>query len=71
MRLTRHAANRRRLYRVGLDEIELMVRTGRTLEADTRANRRLAGTSADGRDFIIVIALDNPELVITLIEQRS
>jgi len=68
--LTRHAANRCRLYRIALGEIERIVRTGKALEPDMRGNRRILGAAADGRELIIVVALDNPELVITLIERQ-
>jgi len=69
--LTRHARNRSRLYGVGLDEIQRILETGDRLPPDVRGNRRTVGTTDNGRELVIVVALDNPNLVITLIEWRS
>ncbi len=69
MRLTRHAKNRLRLYSLNADEIDRLLTRGTALPPDENGNRRVLGTVADGREFMLVIALDNPDLVITLIER--
>lgn len=71
MRFTRHARNRRRLYRVEIGEIERILRSGTELAPDERGNRRILGVIRHGRELIVVVALDNPGLVITLIERRG
>jgi len=69
VRLTRHAKNRLRLYSLSADEIDRLLISGTALPLDENGNRRVLGTVADGREFMLVIALDNPDLVITLIER--
>ena len=69
MRLSRHARNRSRLYRIQSAEIELIVAGGRLIDFDARGNPRIAAVVADGREILVVVALDNPDLVITLMER--
>lgn len=70
VKLTRHARNRQRLYRLTAAEIGLILRHGEPLEPDGRGNPRVVGFSADLRWIVVVIAADNPELIVTLFERR-
>jgi Domain of unknown function (DUF4258) len=66
MRLSRHARNQMRLYRVAADEIRATVQEPRGRELDDHGNLRLAGETADGRPILVVVAGDDPDFVITL-----
>ena len=71
MRLTRHARNRARLYALTHGEIYRVLTGGATLAPDRRGNPRRLGRARDGRQIVVVVALDNPELVITLIDRSK
>ena len=66
MRLSRHAKNEMRLYRITAEDIEAVVRAPVTIELDGRGNRRLAGTALDGRHMLVLVAGDDPDFVITV-----
>jgi len=66
MRLSRHARNEMRLYRIASDDVESTMREPATREFDDRGNTRLAGETADGRPILVVIAGDDPDFVITV-----
>jgi hypothetical protein len=59
-----------KLYRVTRTQATVVARWGEDDGVDARGNRFRAGW-VDGRRIRVVIALDNPDLVITLYERRS
>jgi hypothetical protein len=54
MRLSRHARNEMRLYRVSPEEIEATIAHPTARDLDDRGNPRLAGETADGRRILVV-----------------
>ena len=70
MRFTHHARNRMRLYRIAPTQAARIARWGEDDGADARGNHFRVGW-IDGRLIRVVIALDNPDLVITLYERRT
>lgn len=66
MKLTRHARNEMRLYRIASSEVEGTLKSPLTSELDERGNSRLTGETADGRPMLVVVASDDPDLVITV-----
>ena len=66
MRLSRHARNEMRLYRIGADDIHATMLEPATRELDARGNARLAGETGDGRPILVVVAGDDPDFVITV-----
>lgn len=69
MFFTHHAKNRARLHSVSLLDVERIAEQGKLVGLDDRGNSRLAGWLPDGRRLVVVLALDNPNLVITLFER--
>jgi hypothetical protein len=65
MRLSRHARNETRLYRITQQDMERTVAEPADRELDDRGNVRLAGQTAYGRPILVVVAGDDPEFVIT------
>lgn len=65
MRLSRHAKNEMRLYRISEEDVAAIVDQQAESEADERGNLRLAGETADGRRILVVVAGDDPDFVIT------
>lgn len=70
MRFTRHARQRLKLYRVTRDRAEAIAASGALTGHDARGNPRRTG-AVDARTIVVVIALDNPDLIITLYERRT
>lgn len=70
MRFTRHARQRLKLYRVRPDQAEAVAATGALTGHDARGNPRRTG-AVDARTIVVVMALDNPDLIITLYERRA
>jgi hypothetical protein len=66
MRLSRHAKNEMRLYRIGTDDVEATVAGPSSRELDERGNARLAGETGDGRPILVVVGGDDPDFVITV-----
>jgi Domain of unknown function (DUF4258) len=66
MRLSRHARNEMRLYRIAAEDVESTIRDPETRELDDRGNARLTGETADGRPILVVVAGDDPDFVITV-----
>lgn len=66
MRLSRHARNEMRLYRIAVADVELTTRHPTARELDERGNARLAGQTADGKPILVVVAGDDPDFVITV-----
>jgi hypothetical protein len=66
MRLSRHAKNEMRLYRITAEDIEAVLSAPLTVEVDERGNRRLEGIALDGRHMLVVVAGDDPNFVITV-----
>lgn len=65
MKLSRHAKNELRLYRLNLADVEAVVHEPASRDLDERGNARLTGLAADGRPILVVVAADDPEFVIT------
>jgi Domain of unknown function (DUF4258) len=65
VKLSRHAKNEMRLYRIDQQDIEATVRAPANRETDDRGNVRLSGETADGRPILVVVAADDPNFVIT------
>jgi hypothetical protein len=66
MRLSRHARNEMRLYRIGPEDVETTMSHPASRELDDRSNRRLTGETRDGRPILVVVAADDPDFVITV-----
>jgi hypothetical protein len=66
MRVSRHAKNEMRLYGITVEDIEATMRPPVAAEPDERGNRRVSGTTVDGRPMLVVVAGDDPEFVITV-----
>lgn len=66
MRLSRHAKNQMRLYRITLQDIETVIAAPASREFDERGNHRLTGVAPDRRRILVIIAADDPEFVITV-----
>jgi hypothetical protein len=66
MRLSRHAKNELRLYRIGRDDVEATIAGPLARGLDARGNARLAGETSDGRPILVVVAGDDPGFVITV-----
>jgi hypothetical protein len=66
MRLSRHARNEMRLYRIASQDVEATMRGATASELDDRGNARLSGMTADGRPILVVVAGDDPDFVITV-----
>lgn len=65
MRLSRHARNEMRLYRISLQDVEAVVTDPAGQDLDDRGNARLTGETEDGRPILVVVARDDPDFVIT------
>jgi Domain of unknown function (DUF4258) len=66
VRLSRHATNEMRLYRVSQEDVEATVSNPVRRDVDDRGNARLAGESGDGRPILVVVAGDDPDFVIAV-----
>jgi len=66
MRLSRHARNEMRLYRIGVDDVQATVLAPIARELDARGNARLTGETGDGRPILVVVAGDDPDFVIAV-----
>jgi Domain of unknown function (DUF4258) len=65
VKLSRHARNELRLYRIDPRDVEATMKEPTDPEADERGNTRLAGETADGHPILVVVAADDPDFVIT------
>jgi hypothetical protein len=66
MRLSRHARNEMRLYRIGVDDVHATMLDPTAREVDARGNARLTGEMGDGRPILVVVAGDDPDFVIVV-----
>lgn len=66
MRLSRHAQNEMRLYRLGVDDVTAALGQPLSQESDERGNRRITGETGGGRRILVVVAGDDPDFVITV-----
>jgi hypothetical protein len=66
MRLSRHARNEMRLYRIDAEDVQATMLDPTARELDARANTRLAGETGDGRPILVVVAGEDPDFVITV-----
>ena len=65
MRFSRHAKNGMRRYRVAAADVASVVQPSNRIAPGASGNPRYRGV-VDGRRFTVVIALDNPEFIITI-----
>jgi hypothetical protein len=65
VRFSRHAKNRRRFYGISLVDAERTVERPTDAALDRRGNSRLTGLDRNDRAIIVVVASDDPDLVIT------
>jgi Domain of unknown function (DUF4258) len=65
VRISRHAKNEMRLYKITPADVSAVVAAPVAVGADARGNRRLTGPDANGRAIIVVVADDDPDFVIT------
>lgn len=63
MRLSRHARNEMRLYRIGAEDVEAAVSDPAARDLDGAGNARLTGKTADQRSILVVVAGDDPDFV--------
>ena len=68
MRFTRHAKNRMRQIGITPAQATVIARWGEPDGFDARGNRRRIGYVGDRR-IRVVVALDDPDVVITLFER--
>lgn len=66
MRLSRHARDEMRLYRIPPEDVEATMSDPAARDLDDRGNTRLTGESGDGRPILVVVARDDPDFVITI-----
>jgi hypothetical protein len=65
VRLTKHARNRARLYGITQAEVKAVAAWGQPDGVDERGNPCRID-ELDGRRIRVIIALDDPELIITV-----
>lgn len=70
MEFTRHARQRLKLYRVSREEATGIVSGGHDDGHDERGNPRYQA-EVEGRRIRVIVALDNPSLIITLYERKT
>lgn len=56
-----------RRYRVTTSEVERVVSSERTIAVDEKGNERLIGRTDDGRDVVLIVAREDPPVVVTVI----
>ena len=66
MRFSRHAKNRMRLHGLAPEEVAAIARAATPATRDSRGRPIFAGRIADGRQIEVVMALDEPDFVITV-----
>ncbi len=66
MRLSRHAKNEMRLYRISPRDVQAAVANPASRGLDDRGTARLTGETEDGRPILGVVARDDPDFVITV-----
>ncbi|HZV74563.1 MAG TPA: DUF4258 domain-containing protein [Conexibacter sp.] len=70
MEFTRHARQRLKLYGVSREQATAIVAAGSEDGRDANGNPRYQG-QVDGRNVRVIVALDNPSLIITLYVTRN
>ena len=55
-----------RLYDISVQDVEAAIATPAVREVDERGNARLTAEVEDGRRILVVVAGDDPDLVITV-----
>jgi hypothetical protein len=60
MRLSRHAKNEMRLYRIDAEDVEATMKEPGARGIDDRGNARLSGETGDGRPILVVVAGAEP-----------
>ena len=71
MRFSHHAKNRMRKEGLGFDLIEAIVRAPLRRRWDDTGNPIVVGHDPGGRPIEVVLALDDPGYVITVIVRRT
>jgi Domain of unknown function (DUF4258) len=69
MRFTHHARNRMRHYGISLAEIRVVLADPIHTRQDGRGNQKVTG-AVGGRSVVVVLAADDPGLIITLYTKR-
>lgn len=69
--MSRHAKNKARQAKISLEEIERIRSRGHPIASDEKSNPRILGYMDNGLAIVLVMALDDPEYLITLIEWRQ
>ena len=54
-----------RLYGITPEDVEATIEEPDSREIDDRGNARLGSETSDGRRILVVVAADDPDLVIT------
>jgi Domain of unknown function (DUF4258) len=70
MRFTHHARNRMRHYGISPAEVRVVLADPIDTRQDWRGNPKVTG-AVGGRSVVVVLAADDPGLVITLYKKRS
>lgn len=70
MKIGRHAKRRMRLYNVNQTDVERIAATGDDDGTDQHGNPRKIG-QVDGRWIRVIIAQDDPTVIITVYERRK
>lgn len=70
MEWTRHARNRLRWHGIARAEVEALVAAANQIEPDPDGNPRFDGVIR-GNSYRVVVALDNPSLIITIIDREK
>jgi Domain of unknown function (DUF4258) len=65
VRLSRHAKNEMRLYRISETDVAATIDQPFDTAPDERGNLRLSGETGDRRPILVVVAADDPDFVIT------
>jgi hypothetical protein len=66
MRFSRHARNEMRLYRISVQDVESATAQPLRRDLDPKGNVRLSGETGEGRPILVVVAGDDPDLVVTV-----
>lgn len=70
MRFSRHSKNKARQARLRLRDVEVALGDGRLVGHDPKGNP-ICQVVVDGKRIWAVFALDDPELVVTLIRKKD
>ncbi len=69
VRFTRHTKNKARFYKVGLERFEAIVLGSVPVEIEAKGKPVYEGV-VGGTTFRVVVALDEPDLIVTIYRRR-